>query len=98
MLRAKSVPSSPHNSIVLETKAHLGSNLGLGNASVPMYEVHTNEKIERFVNMYIFYDVSLLLNPLQNAQQHQHTCTCKKNNNVVLDFIIHCLPCVKQKF
>jgi hypothetical protein len=92
------MPSSSHNSVVLETKAHLGSNLGLGNASIPMYEVYTNEKIERFVNMYIFYDVSLLLNPLQNAQQHQHTCTCKKKNNVVLDVIIHCLPCVKQKF
>jgi len=28
------VPSSPHNSSILETKAHLGSNLGLGSASV----------------------------------------------------------------
>jgi len=27
------VPSSPHNSIILETKAHLGPNLGLGNVS-----------------------------------------------------------------
>ncbi len=30
-------------------------------------------KIEKFVDMYISYDVSLLPNPLQNAQQHQHT-------------------------
>jgi hypothetical protein len=30
--------------------------------------------------MYISYDISLLSNPLQNAQQHQHTCTCKKNH------------------
>jgi hypothetical protein len=35
-----------------------------------MYGMHTNEKIEKFVDMHIFYDVSLLLNPLQNAQQH----------------------------
>jgi hypothetical protein len=28
------LPSSPHNSIVLETKAHLGPNLGLGSASI----------------------------------------------------------------
>jgi hypothetical protein len=33
MLRAGSMPSNPHNSVVLETKAHLGSNLGLGSAS-----------------------------------------------------------------
>jgi len=31
MLRAGSVPSSPHNFTVLETKAHLGPNLGLGS-------------------------------------------------------------------
>ncbi len=43
-----------------------------------MYGMHTNEEIEQIVDMYIFYDVSLLPNPLQNAQQHQHTCTCKK--------------------
>jgi hypothetical protein len=28
--------SRPHNSAILETKAHLGSNLGLGNASFKM--------------------------------------------------------------
>jgi hypothetical protein len=33
MLRVGNVPSSPHNSVVLETKAHLGLNLGLGSAS-----------------------------------------------------------------
>jgi len=33
VLRARSVPLSPHNSTVLETKAHLGPNLGLGSAS-----------------------------------------------------------------
>jgi hypothetical protein len=43
-----------------------------------MYGVHTNEKIENFVDMYISYNVSLLPNPLQNAQQHQHIGTCKK--------------------
>jgi len=36
--------------------------------------------------MHIFHDVSLLPNPLQNAQQHQHTHTCKKKNNVVCRF------------
>jgi len=30
VLKAGSVPSSPHNFAVLETKAHLGLNLGLG--------------------------------------------------------------------
>jgi hypothetical protein len=29
-----------------------------------MYGVHTNEEIQRFVNMYISYDLSLLQNPL----------------------------------
>jgi hypothetical protein len=43
-----------------------------------MYGVHTNEEIEQFVDMYIFCNISLLPNPLQNAQQHQHTCTCTK--------------------
>jgi len=33
MLRARSMPSSPHNSVVLETKAHLEPNLGLGSMS-----------------------------------------------------------------
>ncbi len=33
MLKAVSVPSSPHNFVVLETKAHLGPNLGLGSTS-----------------------------------------------------------------
>ncbi len=49
----------------------------LGN-NVPMYGMHTNEEIEWIVNVYISYDVSLLPNRLQNSQQHQHTCTCKK--------------------
>jgi hypothetical protein len=38
--------------------------------NAPMYGVHTNEEIEKFVDMYISCDVSLLPNPLQNAQQH----------------------------
>ncbi|CAM6067644.1 unnamed protein product [Sphagnum tenellum] len=33
--------------------------------------------------MYISCDVSLLPNLLQNAQEHQHTFTCKKKNHVV---------------
>jgi len=36
--------------------------LWINNA--PMDGMHTNEKIERFVNMYISCDVSLLPNPL----------------------------------
>ncbi len=51
--------------------------------NAPMYRVHTNEEIEQFVDMYISRDVSLLPNPLQNVQQHQHTHTCKKKNHVV---------------
>jgi hypothetical protein len=62
-----------------------------------MYGVHTNEEIERFIDMYISYDVSLLLNPLQNAQRHQHTCTCKKKTMLFVNFITHCLLCMKQK-
>jgi hypothetical protein len=54
--------------------------------NAPMYRVHTNEKIERFIDMYISCDVSLLLNSLQNVQQHQYTCTCKKKNHVVCRF------------
>ncbi len=50
-----------------------------------MYGVHTNEKIEWFVDMYISCDVSLLANPLQNAQ-HQHTNKCKKKHHVVCRF------------
>jgi hypothetical protein len=63
-----------------------------------MYWVHTNEKIEWFVNMYISCDILLLPNSLQNAQQHQHTHTCKKKIMWFVDFITHSLPCMKQKF
>jgi len=49
---------------------------------VLMYGMHKNEEIEKFLNMYISCDVSLLPNPLQNVQQHQHTCTCGKKNVV----------------
>jgi hypothetical protein len=59
-----------------------------------MCRVQTNEKIEQFINMYIFCDVSLLPNPLQNAQQHQHTRTCNKKNMLFVNFITHYLPCV----
>jgi hypothetical protein len=44
--------------------------LWIKNAS--MYGVCANIELEKFVDMYISYDVSLLPNPLQNAQQHQH--------------------------
>ncbi len=50
-----------------------------------MYKMHTNEKTENFVDMYISCDVSLLPNPLQNAQ-HQHTHTCKKEYHVICRF------------
>jgi hypothetical protein len=51
---------------------HDHGSLSIKNAL--MYEVHTNEEIEQFVDMFLFVcDVSLLSNPLQNAQQHQHT-------------------------
>jgi hypothetical protein len=40
--------------------------LWIKNALV--YGMHINEKIEWVVNMYISCDVSLLPNPLQNAQ------------------------------
>jgi hypothetical protein len=41
-----------------------------------------NEEIEKFVDMYISCDVSLLPNLLENARQHQHTNTCKKKTHV----------------
>ncbi len=44
--------------------------------------MHTKGKFEKFVDMYISCDVSLLPNSLQNAQQHQRTHTCKKKNHV----------------
>ncbi len=61
----------------------------------PMYGMHTNEKIEKFVDIYISCDVSLLPNPLQNAQQHQHTRTCKKKTILFVNFITHCFLCMK---
>jgi hypothetical protein len=67
---------------------HCHGLLWIKNA--PMYGVHTNEKIEQFIDMYISCDVSLLPNPLQNAQQHQHTCLCKKKNHVVCKFHYQC--------
>jgi len=39
--------------------------------------------------MYIYCGTSLLPNPLQNFQQHQHTCKYKKKNHVVHRF---CYP------
>jgi hypothetical protein len=42
--------------------------------------------------MYIYYETSLLPNPLQNSQQHQHTCTYKKKNHVVHRFYYPWLP------
>jgi hypothetical protein len=72
---------------------HDHGHLWIKNA--PMYGVNTNEKIEQFVNMYISYDVSLLPNPLQNAQ-HQHTCTCSKKTMLFVDFIIHSFLCMEQ--
>jgi len=50
--------------------------------NAPMYGMHTNEEIEKFVDLYIFCDVSLLPNLLQNARQHQHTNTCKNKTHV----------------
>jgi hypothetical protein len=60
-----------------------------------MYGVHTNEKIEQFVDVYISSDVSLLPNPLQNTQ-HQHTRTYKKKTMMFVYFIIHYFLCMKQ--
>jgi hypothetical protein len=42
-------------------------------------------------HIYIYCDVSLLPNPLKNAQQHQHTHRCKKKTVFFIDFITHCL-------
>jgi hypothetical protein len=47
----------------------------LWNKDAPMYGMNTNAKIERFIDLYIFYDVSLLLNSLQmfnNINTHIH--------------------------
>jgi hypothetical protein len=66
-----------HFELVLVTKfQNCGSEYDLGvlrNKNAPMYGMHTNEKMEWFINMYIFCDVLLLPNPLKSAQQHQHT-------------------------
>ncbi len=51
-----------------------------------MYGINTNEEIEKFISKYISCDISLLPITLQNAQQHQHTRTCKKRNHVVYRF------------
>jgi hypothetical protein len=49
-----------------------------------MYGMNTNEEIDCFIDLYISYDVSLLLNSLQNVQQHQHMHTCRETNHVCL--------------
>jgi hypothetical protein len=36
--------------------------------------------------VYIFYNLSLLPNLVQNAQQHKHMCTCMKKNHGVCKF------------
>ncbi len=59
--------------------------------------MHTNEKIEQFVNMYISCDISFLPTPLQNAQQQQHTHACKKTNHVVCRFHYPLLPMHETK-
>jgi hypothetical protein len=46
--------------------------------------------------MYISCDVSLLLNPLQNAE-HQHTYTCKKKNHGFCRFHYPLLPMCETK-
>jgi len=69
----------------------------LWNKDAPMYGMNTNAKIERFMDLYIFYDVSLLLNSLQmfnNINTHIHV---GKKSRLFVDFITHCLPCLKQK-
>jgi hypothetical protein len=56
-----------------------------------MYGVHTNEKIEKFV---VSCDVSFLPNH-NNINTHVHV---RKTFMLFIDFITHCLLCVKQKF
>jgi hypothetical protein len=60
-----------------------------------IYVMQTNEKLEQFVNMYIFCDVSLFSNSLQKVQKHQHTHMCKKKTMLFVYFITHYLPCMK---
>jgi hypothetical protein len=43
VLRAGSVPSSPHNFVVLKTKAHLGPNLGLGSVSKDIIDIKNKD-------------------------------------------------------
>jgi hypothetical protein len=52
----------------------------------PMYGMNTNEKVEQFIDLYISCDVSLLLNSLQNVQQHQHTHTSREKIMFVCKF------------
>jgi hypothetical protein len=48
--------------------------------------IQMNKLIKLFVDKYISCNLSLLPITLQNAQQHQHTQTCKKKNHVVYRF------------
>jgi hypothetical protein len=60
--------------------------------------VHTNEEIEQFVDMYISCNVCLLPNPLPNAQQHRLMYVhVRRKIMLFVNFITHCLPCLKQK-
>jgi hypothetical protein len=62
-----------------------------------MYGVNKNEKNEQFIDMYIYCDVSLLPNSIQNAQQHEHMITCKRINHVVYRFHYPFLPMHETK-
>jgi hypothetical protein len=54
--------------------------------NAPIYGINTNVEIEAFIDRYISSDVSLLPTKLQNAQQHQHSRTCRKKNKAICRF------------
>jgi len=69
VLRVGSVPSSPHNFVVLKTKAHLGSNLGLGSASTTINLetlLHIGDVGLKVTNTYTTWRVPKLLVNLED--------------------------------
>ncbi len=68
----------------------MGTNMTMdfyGKENALMYGMHTNEKIEQFVNLHIFWDVSLYCQTHYKMQNNINThIQAKKKTHVVCRF------------